>query len=144
MNLKMRQSVENLMNSIVRRAQKLIERTGIERSQMKETQLDNLLGVAMDTSSAEVVKNFILYQVGRDSKREDTWRYKGFGQELVREIDRLRNDIAKQVVGQVKERPSEREIDDVWIYIIRQYLGQLRRYFYYRKKEYETREGEKA
>ncbi|MGQ9626633.1 MAG: hypothetical protein ACUVV0_06985 [Anaerolineae bacterium] len=144
MNLKMRQSVENLMNSIVRRAQKLIERTGIERSQMKETQLDNLLGVAMDTSSAEVVKNFILYQVGRDSKREDTWRYKGFGQELVREIDRLRNDIAKQVVGQVKERPSEKEIDDVWIYIIRQYLGQLRRYFYYRKKEYETREGEKA
>ena len=132
LNLKERQGLESMMNSLVRRAQKLLDRKGMERSGLEKSQLNNLLSVALETTSVEVVKNFILYQVGRDDKRR-SWRYQDFGQELVREIDRLRNDIAKQVAVRALNRPSEREIDKIWIHVVRQYLGQLHRYFYYLK-----------
>lgn len=136
--LQVQQGIESAMNSLVRRAQKLVDRTEIQNSNLEKHQLSNLLDVALDTLSAEVVVNFILYQVGRDTNRT-SWRYQNFGQELARELDKLRNDVAKVIARRIKKRPSDREIDEIWIQLVRQYIGQLNRYFYYRKETMERR-----
>ncbi len=136
--LQVQQGIEGAMNSLVRRAQKLVDRTEIQNSNLEKHQLSNLLDVALDTLSAEVVVNFILYQVGRDTTRT-SWRYQNFGQELARELDKLRNDVAKVIARRIKKRPSDREIDEIWIQLVRQYIGQLNRYFYYRKETMERR-----
>ncbi len=136
--LQVQQGIESAMNSLVRRAQKLVDRTEIQNSNLEKHQLSNLLDVALDTLSAEVVVNFILYQVGRDTTRI-SWRYQNFGQELARELDKLRNDVAKVIARRIKKRPSDREIDEIWIQLVRQYIGQLNRYFYYRKETMERR-----
>ncbi len=136
--LQVQQGIESAMNSLVRRAQKLVDRTEIQNSNLEKHQLSNLLDVALDTLSAEVVVNFILYQVGRDTTRT-SWRYQNFGQELARELDKLRNDVAKVIARRIKKRPSDREIDEIWIQLVRQYIGQLNRYFYYRKETMERR-----
>ena len=127
------------MNGLVRRARKLVDDTDISTTQMEKHQISNLLGVALDTDSAEVVINFIQYQVGRDA-RGTNWRAKGFGNRLVRELNDLQN-MARSIAGKVQSEleqsksPQKEEIDGIWIELVRQYLGQMNRYFYYRKEE---------
>lgn len=137
-----RHRIEAAMNGLVRRARKLVDDTDISATQMEKRQISNLLDVALNTDSVEVVINFIHYQVGRDA-RGTNWRAKGFGNKLVRELNDLQN-TASSIAGRVhselnNERgrgkfPRKEEIDGIWIELVRQYLGQMNRYFYYRKE----------
>ncbi len=134
-----RKYIEGAMNGLVRRARKLVDDTDISAAQMEKHQISNLLGVALDTDSVEVVINFIQYQVGRDA-RGTSWRAKGFGHKLVRELNDLQN-TARAIAGKVQSEleqsksPRKEESDGIWIELVRQYLGQMNRYFYYRKEE---------
>jgi hypothetical protein len=133
-----RKYIEGAMNGLVRRVRKLVDDTNISATQMEKHQISNLLGVALDTGSVEVVINFIQYQVGRDA-RGTNWRAKGFGNKLVRELKDLQN-TARAIAGKVQsdleqsQSPRKEEIDGIWIELVRRYLGQMNRYFYYRKE----------
>jgi hypothetical protein len=137
-----RSRIEAAMNGLVRRARKLVDDTDISATQMEKRQISNLLDVALNTDSVEVVINFIHYQVGRDAQGTN-WRAKGFGNKLVRELNDLQN-IASSIAGRVQSElnnergrgkfPRKEETDGIWIELVRQYLGQMNRYFYYRKE----------
>ncbi len=138
-----RNRIEAAMNGLVRRVRRLVDDTNISATQMEKHQISNLLGVALDTDSAEVVINFIQYQVGRDA-RGTNWRAKGFGKKLVKELNDLQN-TARAIAGKVQSELNDEqgrsrslrkeEIDLIWMELVRQYLGQMNRYFYYRKEE---------
>jgi len=129
--------VEQATNEIIRRMRKLVDDTNVVNSRMEKHQIGNVLAVALETPSVELVKNFILYQAGRDVSGT-SWRRANFGEKLVAELDELHQkaeDIAHEVSGQLRAgEPEERDIDEVWIEMVRQCLGQLNRYFYYRKE----------
>lgn len=83
---------------------------------LEESQFRNLLRVADTTDSAEVIKNFICYQVGRDKK----WgRGKGsLAEKIIEDID---NNIRKaaQIIGEY----CDADFKPIWLELIRRYLG---------------------
>jgi hypothetical protein len=129
--------VELELNSLIRGMSTLVDKTQIADGGMEKAQMKNLLGTALDTESVEVVLNYIRYQMGRDT-RELNWRYQRFGDELVRALNGLRADAERIVIGAHRDLglgdPSQRQIDAAWLHLVRHYLGQLNRYFYYRKE----------
>ena len=130
--------VELAMNALIPNMTNLVDKeTEIAKSRnMEKHQLKNLLAVALETSSVEVVKNYILYQVGRDTPGV-SWRYKDFGRKLVKRIDELKRR-AEQITRKTHPDPKEPDPEqtaETWMLLTRAYLGQLNRYFYYRKEE---------
>ncbi|MEW5958824.1 MAG: hypothetical protein AB1801_13915, partial [Chloroflexota bacterium] len=134
-----RQGVEEAINRMIEDMRRLVDQTNIAQSQMEENQLNNLLGVALETPSVELVKLYIQYQVGRDLGGKN-WRYANFGEQLVTELQKLKKEKAESIVNEVHKKmpdlaqPTQAEIDEVWLDLVRQYLGQLKRYVYYCKK----------
>ena len=93
---------------------------------LEESQFRNLVRVADTTESAEVIKNFIRYQVGRDKK----W---GRGEESL--ATRLIQDIEgniKKAAGIIAEC-SQTDFKPIWLELIRRYLGYGSRHLKYLK-----------
>ena len=93
---------------------------------LEESQFRNLVRVADTTDSAEVIKNFIRYQVGRDRK----W---GRGEESL--ATRLIQDIEgniKKAAGIIAEC-SQTDFKPIWLELIRRYLGYGSRHLKYLK-----------
>ncbi len=93
---------------------------------LEESQFRNLVRVADTTDSAEVIKNFIRYQVGRDKK----WgRGKGsLAERIIQDID---GNIKKN--AQSIAESSQGELKQVWLELIRRYLGYGSRHLKYLK-----------
>ena len=129
--------VDRQMNEIVRQVRSLVDKTELQASSMEKHQFSNLLGVALETSSVESITNFIHYQMGRDV-RGNSWRNRDFGDRLVKDLQGLR-DIAQGIGENVASalsvsQLSRTDVDAIWAELARQYVGQLNRYFYYRKE----------
>ncbi|MEH2439928.1 hypothetical protein [Nostoc sp.] len=97
------------------------------KDKLEESQFNNLLRVANTTDSAEVIKNFICYQVGRDKK----W---GRGQnslaaQIIRDINIALNNKANQIVAE--NLGSSKYTKYIWIQLIRRYIGYGSRYLKY-------------
>ena len=91
---------------------------------LEESQFRNLVRVSDTTDSAEVIKNFIRYQIGRDKK----W---GRGQESLAE--RIIQDIdgnIKKTAGIIAEC-SQIDFKPIWLELIRRYLGYGSRHLKY-------------
>ena len=131
--------VELAMNTLIQRMVNLVdEQSQVVKSRMEKHQIKNLLNVALETPSVEVVKHYILYQVGRDMPGT-SWRQDDFGKKLVKALDNLRRE-AERITDRVHRDlrlpdPDEAQIDETWMLLARAYLGQFNRYFYYRKEE---------
>jgi hypothetical protein len=96
------------------------------KEELEESQFRNLVRVADTTDSAEVIKNFIRYQVGRDKK----W---GRGEESL--ATRLIQDIEgniKKAAGIIAEC-SQTDFKPIWLELIRRYLGYGSRHLKYLK-----------
>lgn len=96
------------------------------KEELEESQFRNLVRVADTTDSAEVIKNFLRYQVGRDKK----W---GRGEEslatrLIQDIDGNIKTTAEEVAEDCKTK-----FKPIWLELIRRYLGYGSRYLKYLK-----------
>jgi hypothetical protein len=96
------------------------------KEELEESQFRNLVRVSDTTDSAEAIKNFIRYQVGRDKK----W---GRGKESLAE--RIVQDIDGSIkkTAQVIAECSQADFKPIWIELIRRYLGYGSRYLKYLK-----------
>ncbi|MEQ8465439.1 hypothetical protein [Coleofasciculus sp. E1-EBD-02] len=94
---------------------------------LEESQFRNLVRVADTTDSAEVIKNFIRYQVGRDKK----WgRGKGsLAEKIIQDIDGNIKKIAQSIA-----EASQGEVKKIWLELIRRYLGYGSRHLKYLKE----------
>jgi len=83
---------------------------------LEESQFRNLVRVASTTDSAEVIKNFIRYQVGRDKK----WgRGKGsLAEKIIEDIDTSIQQVAQKIASN-----CQAEFKPIWLELIRLYLG---------------------
>lgn len=96
------------------------------KEELEESQFRNLVRVSDTTDSAEVIKNFIRYQVGRDKK----W---GRGRESLAE--RLIQDIDGNIkkAARIIAEYCQADFKPIWLELIRRYLGYGSRYLKYLK-----------
>jgi hypothetical protein len=101
---------------------------------LEESQFRNLVRVSNTTESPEVIKNFLRYQVGRDQK----WgRGKGsLAEGIILHIGQKSKEeelkgkilsLAETIAG----NSDPKELDRIWIELIRRYLGYGARYLKY-------------
>jgi hypothetical protein len=119
-------------------------------SGMRESQLRNVVNVAIDAQSVTEVAAFILYQMGRSTNSRQ-WLYGDFGHAVVADLTaRDRDDgvvraavgardeaLAALKAGGIDEPDAERRqamLDEAHIALARQYLGYLNRLFYYAER----------
>lgn len=131
------QAIDKTMNENLRQMQKLLDDSRIWDGNMEVSQIQNLLSVAQETGSVEVVKNYIRYQIGRDG-RSDSWRRRigtgpTFGDQIIGELDRLQKIAATIAPADAGDEARDR----TWMLLARRYLGYLRWYFYYKKRSKE-------
>lgn len=132
----LRQAVEKHSEAIVNRAGQTLseERMADLKGSMKQNQLDNLLGVALETTSPTVITNWIRYQMGRAPSTHELkgWVQGKFGEAVIADIESL-EEIAKQVAGEVwgagATHPSAGQVQQAHVALIRLYVGYLRRWF---------------
>ncbi|MBW4634701.1 MAG: hypothetical protein KME30_23165 [Iphinoe sp. HA4291-MV1] len=93
---------------------------------LEESQFRNLVRVSDTTESAEVIKNFIRYQVGRDKK----W---GRGKESLAEkiIEDIDGNIKK--TAQIIAECTQTDFKPIWLELIRRYLGYGARHLKYKR-----------
>ena len=130
--------IDRAMNNVLEGMQQLVDQSQIAKSRMEKAQIKNLLAVALEAGSVEVVKKFVTYQAGRDVAGS-SWRKGGFFQALIDALDGLKGQagrITRQAHTDLRlAEPDEEQVDEAWMLLVRAYLGQLNRYFYYRKEE---------
>jgi hypothetical protein len=106
---------------------------------MEESQFRNVLNVARETSSVDVVTNFIRYQIGRTPRVWGT-QPTAFGPTLIRDIE---DGAVVQAARTVREAVQARlgadaalsdVFDNAYIRLTRLYLGYAMRVFYYGKR----------
>jgi len=120
--LEVQRSIRQVEDELVIWIQDALDTT--KYGDLEESQFRNLVRVSDTTDSAEVIKNFIRYQVGRDKK----W---GRGQESLAE--RIIQDIdgnIKKTAGIIAEC-SQINFKPIWLELIRRYLGYGSRHLKY-------------
>lgn len=107
------------------------------RERMEESQLRNLLNVAVTSRSSEVVINFIRYQIARS---RDTWGTSDndFGHSVIKDLETHVLALAALAAGEVRQAlPDQDEAaltHEAYTRLMQLYLGYLNRAFYYGKK----------
>lgn len=126
--LKIQQGIREAEDDLVRLIENALD-TATYKS-LEESQFRNLVRVADTTSSAEVIKNFLRYQTGREEKwgrGEDS-----LAERIIKDIGNIDRggtliDRAKQIADSAKTEDFKR----IWIELIRRYLGYGSRYLKY-------------
>lgn len=107
---------------------------------LEESQFRNLVKVADSSESAEVIKNFIRYQVGRDKKwgrGENSLAERiilDIGAYVKTEKPNLKEGNLIKLAKNIAEKTKSSDIKTIWVELIRRYLGYGSRYLTYLNK----------
>jgi len=122
--LQIQQGIRQAEDDLVIWIQDALDQT--QYGDLEESQFRNLVRVSDTTDSAEVIKNFIRYQVGRDKK----WG-RGANSLATRLIQDIDGNIKR--VAQILAECSQVDFKPIWLELIRRYLGYGARYLKYRR-----------
>ena len=129
--IKTKKEIGNRLDGLIQEAHGLIDETKVWNTKLEKAQFRNLLDLASSSGSFKVLENFILYQMGRDTKGE-SWSKasngKAFGDLLIDKLKGL-EEKAKEIASKTKD-----DIKAIHLELIRLYMGFANRYFTYRKK----------
>ncbi|MEH1783222.1 MAG: hypothetical protein V7L26_29850 [Nostoc sp.] len=122
--LKIQKNIRQAEDDLVTWIQNALDKT--KYGDLEESQFRNLVRVSDTTESAEVIKNFIRYQVGRDKK----W---GRGKESLAEkiIEDIDGSIKKN--AQIIAECCQTDFKPIWLEMIRRYLGYGARHLKYKR-----------
>ena len=125
--LKLQKEISQKEDDLVKAIQEALQDPNSYKD-LEESQFRNLVSVAANTESIEVIKNFLLYQQGREKK----WgRGKdSLGQKIINYIDK---DI-KNFADQINNKIGSEVKNLAWLDLTRRYLGYGYRYLVYQKK----------
>jgi len=133
--LLMQQAIGAQLDELVRRANQTASELRSD-TRLEESQLRNLVNVAISSRSVEVVINFIRYQIGRSGSVWGTGP-NDFGHRVIGDLRGKVNDLAGKVIdvlGQEGIADANARRDEVYVRLMQLYLGYLNRSFYYGKK----------
>lgn len=125
--LKVQRGIREAEDSLVIAIQNALDNT--QYGNLEESQFRNLVRVSDTTESTEVIKNFLLYQVGRDRK----WgRGKNsLANRIIHDIDNCIKSEADSIATYAKSTNNK----SIHLELIRRYLGYGARYLKYRNNQ---------
>jgi hypothetical protein len=123
--LKIQQGIRAYEDELVKKIEAAFEK---KYGQLDASQYQNLVQVALSTESSEVIKNFLRYQVGRDTK----WG-RGEGSLAEAIVTDIQGDLKTQATAIATEAGDLRREKEVHIELIRRYLGYGKRHLTYLK-----------
>lgn len=104
---------------------------------MEISQLRNLLNVAVESRSAEVVVNFIRYQIARNGRAWGTGP-EDFGHRVIKDLRGKVKDLSDRAVEQVRAADAAADVEELrkraYVRLMQLYLGYLHRTFYFAKR----------
>lgn len=114
LELRIEREISNQMDEVIKKIKTLAEKFSIA-SKDKKSPFKNVLAVATDSSSSlEVIKNYIRYQVGRKDS-SPIWKsakeQEIFAMELVKELENLNDDVKKIVQRLRKAIPKSNPLE---------------------------------
>lgn len=126
--LKIQKGIRQAEDKLVTDIQTALDDTS-SYGDLEESQFRNLVRVADTTDSTAVIKNFLLYQVGRDRK----WGrgQNSLAQKIIHDIDRNLKPVANDIAKAAK---AEDSFNEIWLELTRRYLGYGARYLVYKNK----------
>lgn len=126
--LKIQKGIRQAEDKLVTDIQTALDDTS-SYGDLEESQFRNLVRVADTTDSAAVIKNFLLYQVGRDKK----WGrgQNSLAQKIIHDIDKNLKSVANEIAKSAK---AEDFFNEIWLELTRRYLGYGARYLVYKNK----------
>ena len=126
--LKIQKGIRQAEDKLVTDIQTALDDTS-SYGNLEESQFRNLVRVADTTDSTAVIKNFLVYQVGRDKK----WGrgQNSLAQKIIHDIDKNLKTVANEVAKSAKAEDFSNEI---WLELTRRYLGYGARYLVYKNK----------
>jgi hypothetical protein len=129
------QAINAQLNDLVKQAN---QTAAVLRNdtRLEENQLRNLVNVALESGSVEVVVNFIRYQIGRSGNAWGT-REDDFGHMVIQDLRGRVHELAEKAVETLrgKDIPVDEALrDEAYVRLMQLYLGYLNRVFYYAKK----------
>lgn len=126
--LKIQKGIRQAEDKLVTDIQTALDDTS-SYGNLEESQFRNLVRVADTTDSTAVIKNFLLYQVGRDKK----WGrgQNSLAQKLIHDIDKNLKIVANEIAKSAK---AEDFFNEIWLELTRRYLGYGARYLVYKNK----------
>ncbi len=130
-DLLLEQAIVRQLNAIVRRASEAVLLLAGNRD-MEVNQLRNLLSVAVESRSVEVVINFIRYQIARNSRAWGLER-DSFGHRVIEDLRKPLQGWMDAVIKEVAKRHPEQAEgirDRASVRLMQLYLGYLNRAFY--------------
>jgi hypothetical protein len=137
----MQQAIDRQLSRLIQTGAKAVAtlKPASGKTLMQESQFRNVLNVARETSSVDVVTNFIRYQIGRTPSVWGT-QPTAFGPTLIRDIEDGAVVQAAQTVRDAVQAHLRTDADisgvfeDAYIRLTRLYLGYAMRVFYYGKR----------
>jgi hypothetical protein len=136
-DLLIEQGIERQLDTLVHQANQTAAIL-VNHPRMEENQLRNLLNAAIESRSAEVVINFIRYQIARNGS---AWGATpdSFGHTLIRDLNTYLPKWHKEMLAFVGRQPDAPQIaveesEKAMVRLMQLYLGYLNRAFYYGKK----------
>jgi hypothetical protein len=82
----------------------------------------------LKTSSPAAIVNWIRYQMGRRETRR-AWGDTGLGNDVIRKIEGMRPQV-EEIANQIYDgSPSNQEFLEIYVAMIQQYVGYMRRWF---------------
>ncbi len=135
--LLLKQGMNQQLDELVRQANTTVALLK-NNERMEESQMRNLLNVAIESRSVEVVINFIRYQIARSGNAWGTGP-KDFGHQVIADIRHKVKSYAERAVQYVAEEIKTAATDETlhveaYVRLMQLYLGYLQRAFYYAKK----------
>ncbi len=133
--LALQKAIRLQLDPIVQLAMRTIVQ-GVDPEKVKEkNQLRNVVNVATNAGSVEVVTNFIRYQISRD-KPDGVWRGKDLGHKVIAiiedDIKKLAHHVITILPPEMWQSRDKKEVTR-WVHqeLTELYAGYLNRCFYY-------------
>lgn len=128
-------AIDHQKERLVPAAEKLLEDARVvelRKNDFGDSQLRNLIAVAMETESPAVISNFIRYQMGRDTGRKSWRRDQGgvmLGDRLIAELEKGAVAEALDAIASFDGEPRRKQL--VRMELVRHFLGFASRYLKY-------------
>lgn len=98
---------------------------------LRTAQLNNLLGVALESPSVAPIRNWVHFQMGR-RETSRAWSDSGFGADVLKDLKAI-NGYAKEVVHTAfkdADTPAtKKDLQETSLKMVRLYTGYLKRWF---------------
>ena len=114
LELRIEREISNQMDAIIEKVNRIAKKFSIATKD-KKSPFKNVLAVATDSSSSlEVIKNYIRYQIGRKDS-SPIWKILNeedmFAIALVKELDKLNEDVTKILQKMRKNIPKSNPLE---------------------------------